>query len=278
MSSDFLNRILEHKRREVEEARGRIPEKELRDKAFVGKSGRSLATALHKPGVFGANIIAEIKRASPSRGAIRADLDAAGYARAYERGGAAAISVLTDGAFFQAQSDDLPTVRASSTLPVLRKDFIISAYQVYETAAMGADALLLIVRALASELLQDLLILAGGLCLDALVEVHSESELEKATKAGARLIGINNRDLASFQTDIRTSIAVARHLEPGQVAVSESGIHGRKDIETLLDAGIWNFLIGESLVRSADAETFLGDLLGRGNDQKGTIPNSTSTT
>ena len=277
MNSDFLNRILEHKRGEVEEARGRIPEKELREKASACKSGRSLATALHKPGVFGANIIAEIKRASPSRGAIRVDLDAADYARAYEHGGAAAISVLTDRAFFQAQPDDLPNVRASSTLPILRKDFVISTYQVYETAAMGADALLLIVRALAGELLQDLLTLSGEMGLDALVEVHSESELEKATKAGARLIGINNRDLSSFQTDIRTSIAVARHLEPGQVAVSESGIRGRKDIETLLDAGIWNFLIGESLVRSAGAEAFLGDLLGRGIDQKGTIRNSTST-
>ena len=162
-------------------------------------------------------------------------------------------------------------------MPILRKDFVISTYQVYETAAMGADALLLIVRALAGGLLQDLLTLSGEMGLDALVEVHSESELEKATKAGARLIGINNRDLSSFQTDIRTSIAVARHLDPGQVAVSESGIRGRKDIETLLDAGIWNFLIGESLVRSAGAEAFLGDLLGRGIDQKGTIRNSTST-
>lgn len=265
MSSDFLNRILDHKRLEVDEARERVPEKDLREKATKAGVGRSLLEALQEPGGFGANIIAEIKRASPSRGVIKADLDAAGYARAYERGGAAAISVLTDKSFFQARSDDFPTVRASSTLPVLRKDFVISCYQVYETAAMGANAVLLIVRALPEELLRDLIALSGELGLDALVEVHSEEELEKASRAGARLIGINNRDLASFQTDIGISIAVGRHLEAGQLAVSESGIHGRRDIERLLDAGIWNFLIGESLVRSTNAEEFLGELLGRRN-------------
>ncbi len=265
MNSGFLSRILEHKRLEVDEASRRIPQKDLMEEATRMKAGPSLAEALQKPGDLRANIIAEIKRASPSRGIIKADLDAAGYAMAYERGGAAAISVLTDKSFFQARPDDFPTVRASSTLPILRKDFIISGYQVYETAAMGANAVLLIVRALHVELLRDLITLSGELGLDALVEVHSERELEKASKAGARLIGINNRDLASFQTDIRISIAVARHLEVGQVAVSESGIHGKSDIESLLDVGIWNFLIGESLVCSADPEGFLGELLGRQN-------------
>lgn len=265
MNSGFLSRILEHKRLEVDEARGRIPEKELMELATRVKVGPSLAEALQKPRDLGANIIAEIKRASPSRGIIKTDLDAAGYARTYERGGAAAISVLTDKSFFQARPEDFPTVRASSTLPILRKDFVISSYQVYETAAMGANAVLLIVRALREELLKDLLTLSRELGLDALVEVHSEGELEKATKAGARLIGINNRDLASFETDIGVSIAVGQHLEAGQLAVSESGIHRRSDIEALLDAGIWNFLIGESLVRSSDAEKFLGELLGRRN-------------
>lgn len=278
MSSDFLDRILEHKRLEVEQARGRTPEKDLRERAAEMRAVRSLMGALRRPGVFGANIIAEVKRASPSRGAIRADLDAARYAAIYEQAGAAAISVLTDRTFFQAEPEDLPTVRASASLPVLRKDFIISPYQVYETAAMGADALLLIVRALPGELLRDLLTLSQEVGLDALVEVHSERELEEATRAGARLIGINNRDLASFQTDIRTSIAVGRHLEPGQVAVSESGIHGRRDIEVLLEAGIWNFLIGESLVRSTRTREFLGELLGRGDVREGNSPERTSTT
>lgn len=265
MSSDFLNRILEHKRVEVDEARRRFPEKDLREIATKVKVGRSLIEALQKPGRFGANIIAEIKRASPSKGIIKADLNAAFYAKVYQRGGAAAISILTDKSFFQARPDDFPIVRASSTLPMLRKDFVISSYQVYETAAMGANAVLLIVRALTDEHLRDLITLSGELGLDALVEVHSKGELEKATKAGARLIGINNRDLASFQTDIRISIAVGQHLEAGQLAVSESGIQGRRDIESLLDAGIWNFLIGESLVRSSDAEKFLVELLGSQN-------------
>ena len=153
------------------------------------------------------------------------DLDAERQAKSYERAGAAAISVLTEQAFFRARPDDLQRVRSAVSLPVLRKDFIILPYQIYETVAMGADAVLLIVRALSREMLKELLDLCRELQLDALVEVHSEREMAEATRAGARLIGINNRDLSSFQTDLQTSMRLARQIQDGQIAVAESGIH-----------------------------------------------------
>ena len=153
-------------------------------------------------------------------------------------------------------------MRAAVRLPVLRKDFIVTRYQLYESVAMGADAVLLIVRALSRKMLRELLDLCRELNLDALVEVHSAEEMTAATQAGATLIGINNRDLASFQTDIQTSIRLAQKIKDGQVAVAESGIHDRVQIEDLLTSGIWNFLIGESLVRAPDPERHLRGLLG----------------
>jgi indole-3-glycerol phosphate synthase len=263
MKPDFLSQIIERKKQEVEEARKLIPESRLLEEAQKDPNPRSFFTSLATPGPFGANIIAEIKRASPSRGDIRLGLDAARQAKSYERAGAAAISVLTEQTFFRARPDDLQTVRRAVNVPVLRKDFIIGPYQLYETAAMGADAVLLIVRALSREMLKDLLDLCHELQLDALVEVHSEHEMAEATLAGARLIGINNRDLRSFQTDITTSMHLARQVQEGQIAVAESGIHERGQIATLLEAGIWNFLIGESLVKAPDPEAFLKGLLGQ---------------
>lgn len=263
MKSDFLSKILEKKRDEVEAARKRLPESRLRQQAEEARSTRQFFHRLAAPGPDGANIIAEVKRGSPSRGLLRSDLDAAEYAARYEKGGAAAISVLTDETFFYGSRNDLIRARQAAQLPVLRKDFILSSYQIYEAAAWGADAVLLIVRALDAELLKDCLRLCKELQLDALVEVHSERELERATAADARLIGINNRDLTTFITDIETSKRVVRYLEDGQVAVAESGIHGRRQIEELLDAGIWNFLIGESLVRDDNPELLLHQFLGR---------------
>ncbi len=263
MKPDFLSKIIETKKREVEISSKAIPESRLRDEALQSRDRRPFFARLAVPGPPGANIIAEIKRASPSRGDIHPDLNAEFQAKSYERAGAAAISVLTERAFFRARPDDLQRVRRAVSLPVLRKDFIISPYQVYETAAMGADAVLLIVRALSRKMLKDLLDLCREVGLDALVEVHSEEEMAEATRAGARLIGINNRDLSSFQTDLQTSIRLAGLIQDGQIAVAESGIHGRGQVESLLAAGIWNFLIGESLVRAPDPEGFLGNLLGR---------------
>ncbi len=260
--SDFLSKILDHKKDEVRAAAQRIPEKVLRQEAEKSKGRRPFIERLVRPGPLGMNVIAEIKRASPSKGKIRENADPAEYARKYELGGAAAISVLTDRNFFSGSPDDLTKVKSAASLPTLRKDFLISSYQVYESAAMGADAVLLIVRALLPESLRDLLSLCSGIGLDALVEVHDENEFETAVKAGARLIGINNRDLATFKTDISTSIGLAGRAGPGQVLVAESGIHTRSDIERLLGAGIWNFLIGEGLMRSEDPVRFLKALHG----------------
>jgi indole-3-glycerol phosphate synthase len=261
--SGFLNEILERKRLEIHEARKAVPENRLRDEAESREDWRGFAGKLLEVGPFGANVIAEIKRASPSKGPIRADLDPAELARAYERGGAAAVSVLTERHYFKGSPEDLKKARSATELPVLRKDFLISAYQIYEAAAMGADAALLIVRALPPEVLQDLTALCQELRLDALVEVHSEWELETASRAGARLVGINNRNLETFETDIANCMRMARYLDKGQTAVAESGISGRKDILKILETGIWNFLIGESAVRSEDPEEFLKTLLGR---------------
>ena len=262
MKTDFLSQIIERKRQEVEQDRKVIPEGRLRAAARDAGARRPFFARLAAPGPVGTNIIAEIKRASPSRGAIRLDLEPTQLARAYERAGAAAISVLTEQAFFRARPDDLQVVRAAVRLPVLRKDFIVTRYQLYESVAMGADAVLLIVRALSRKMLRELLDLCRELNLDALVEVHSAEEMTAATQAGATLIGINNRDLASFQTDIQTSIRLAQKIKDGQVAVAESGIHDRVQIEDLLTSGIWNFLIGESLVRAPDPERHLRGLLG----------------
>ena len=260
--SDFLSKILDAKSREVDAARKSIPEVRLMVEARRPGERRSFYEKLSTPGRYGTNIIAEVKRGSPSKGAIRADLDPASLAASYEKGGAAALSVLTDRNFFMGGPEDLRQARAAVRLPVLRKDFIVSTYQIYEAAVMGADAVLLIVRALSPEYLKACLDLCRELHLDALVEVHSEAELDEATRAGAQLIGINNRDLATFQTDIQTSIKLARRLQREQVAVAESGIHERAQIEKLLDAGIWNFLIGESLVRASDPVQMLQQLLG----------------
>ena len=262
MKTDFLSRIIDQKKQEVEKARKLVPLSRLEEEAQTRGERRSLFAGLSSRGPFEANIIAEVKRASPSKGDIRIDLDAAGLAHHYERAGAAAISVLTEQTFFRARPTDLQTVRSAVTLPVLRKDFIISPYQVFETAAMEADAVLLIVRALSREALKDLIALCHELHLDALVEVHSEEELEEATLAGARLIGINNRDLKTFQTDLHTSVRLSGQLHEGQVAVAESGISERRQIEMLIGEGIWNFLIGESLVRAPDPGAFLKELLG----------------
>ncbi|MCL5406692.1 MAG: indole-3-glycerol phosphate synthase TrpC [Deltaproteobacteria bacterium] len=260
--SDFLSRIIERKKEEVRAAAKWVPEGSLRREAEKVNGRRAFSGRLAEPGPAGMNVIAEVKRASPSKGRIRDNVDPAEFARMYEEGGAAAVSVLTDRDSFGGSPEDLKIVRAATMLPALRKDFIITPYQVYESAAMGADAILLIVRALSPQLLRDLLSLCSDIGLDALVETHNEHEFEIASQAGARLIGINNRDLSTFDTDIATSIRVSGKAAPGQVLVAESGIHTRSDIERLLDVGIWNFLIGESLMRSEDPVMMLRALHG----------------
>ncbi len=259
---NILKRIVEHKKQEIAKAKNRLPENELRWQAFSHRERRPFFKRLEMPQVAGINVIAEIKRASPSRGIIRPDLDVAKYASDYELGGANALSVLTDSRYFKGSIEDFKKARKNTSLPVLRKDFIISSYQLYESSAIGADAVLLIVRILSTQQLKDYIDLCAKIGMDVLVETHSKEEIEAATMAGAKLIGINNRNLSSFETDVETSARLASLLTPDQVAVAESGIKSREDIEKLMDAGIQNFLIGESLVRAPDARAFLRALLG----------------
>lgn len=262
MSSDFLKEILAHKADEVARAKAALPQAELEARLDTAPSVRSLAQALEVPGPRGANIIAEIKRASPSKGIFRQDLDAAVQARAYVSGGARAISVLTDAAFFKGSLDDLKAVRKVSAVPVLRKEFILDPYQLYEARLAGADAVLLIVRMLSPAQLGELLTLCKTLGMEALVEIHGEAELAVAVDSGARLIGINNRDLVSFETDLNIALGLARRLPADRIPVAASGIQDRADIAYNLDQGLFNFLIGESLVKSEDPQKHLDRLLG----------------
>jgi len=261
MATDFLSIILQDKKQEIDDAKRRVTEKELRQKVLDLQPPRLFYPSLKIPGPSGINIIAEIKRASPSKGVIRKELDPALYALAYENGGAAAISVLTDKPHFMGSPDDLKKVKAVSSLPVIRKDFIISAYQIYESVAMGADAVLLIVRILSESQLTDYLGLCDELNIDALVEVHTEDDIKLASQAGAKLIGINNRNLSSFETDLQNARRMVSHLHPEQVPVAASGIQNREDIVSLKASGIHNFLIGESLVRANNPLDFLKCLL-----------------
>ena len=257
MVPDFLTTIIERKKVEIEAAKKKIPEKRLREEAAIFRGQRPFMARLEKPGPSGINIIAEIKRASPSKGPIRPDLDPVEYAAAYERGGAAAISVLTDQSGFHGCFEDLAVAKQSASLPILRKDFLISSYQLYESSLLGADAVLLIVRILTLNQLSDYLMLCKELQMDVLVEVHSQHDIETAARSGARLIGINNRNLSSFKTNLETAGDLVKLLAPDQIAVAESGIKTLEDIQKLRRSGIWNFLIGESLIRAENPVGFL---------------------
>ncbi len=265
MSTDFLTQIVKQKGREISQGRKVVAEGRLAELARQRSDFRPFFEPLATPDAGGVNIIAEIKRASPSKGDIRADLDAAGTAGAYERGGAMAVSVLTDPDYFKGHLDDLKAARAACRLPVLRKEFIISRYQVYEAAAAGADAILLIVRILSPEKLDQLYRLCRDLGMDALVEIHTAEDASAAAACGARLVGINNRNLSTFETDIAIAMDLVSRLAPGQVPVAASGISGPADIRQNLEAGIFNFLVGESVVRSDDPARFITQLIAAGN-------------
>jgi indole-3-glycerol phosphate synthase len=271
MSTDFLTQIVQQKGREISQARKVVAEGRLAELARQRSDFRPFFESLATPGPGGVNILAEIKRASPSKGDIRADLDAAGTAADYERGGAAAVSVLTDADHFKGHLDDLKAARAACGLPVLRKEFIISRYQVYEAAAAGADAILLIVRILFPEKLDQLYRLCRDLGMEALVEIHTADDARAAVACGARLVGINNRNLSTFETDIAVAMDLVSRLAPGQVPVAASGISGPADIHQNLEAGIFNFLVGESIVRSADPARFITELIAAGNRDGRTV-------
>jgi indole-3-glycerol phosphate synthase len=259
MNTDFLTKIIERKKEDILEAKTKLPETELRRKALTIDGQRPFFQRLKQPGV---NIIAEIKRASPSKGPINIDLDPTRLAKAYEKGGAAALSVLTEKYFFKGSPEDFRLARAATSLPVLRKDFIISKYQLYESAVLGADAVLLIVRCLSESQLNELIALSRDLKMDVLVEIHTESDLEAATRAGAELIGINNRNLQTFETDLGIAMHLVSLLKDFQIPVAASGIRNRNDIEKNLDFGLNNFLIGESLVKAPDPVSFILKLRG----------------
>jgi indole-3-glycerol phosphate synthase len=261
MSSDFLTRIVEHKKKEIEEARKRVSQAELQIKAEKRELCRPFFESLSWMKGDSVSIIAEIKRASPSKGDIRIDLDPASLAADYERGGAACLSVLTDSAFFKGGFSDFQAARQASNIPMLRKDFLISEYQIFESAVLGADAVLLIARILDRNTMKHLLNLAESLGMDALVEIHTDEDLESACGIGAKLIGINNRNLSSFDTDISRAVRLAKSLDQGQIPVAASGISTRADIEKNLTAGINHFLIGESLVKSEDTVGFMRQLI-----------------
>lgn len=250
MGRNVLERILEKKREELEARKRRG----LFFRPFWEAPRRDLARALKeaRPAV-----IAEIKRASPSKGLLCPDFDPRRLARAYRRGGAAALSVITDEPFFQGSLEYLAAVRAEVDLPLLRKDFLLDPVQLEEARAFGADAVLLIVAALPPEELRELLLYARRLELSALVEVHDEEELETALSAGAQIIGINNRNLRTFEVSVETTLRLLPRIPPGRVVVSESGLSDPETLKLLARAGATAFLIGEALVTAPDPETRL---------------------
>ena len=256
----ILDRILERKSEEVEAlccAEGR---EKLEAGVRRAPPPRGFRAALQGGGGF--RIIAEIKRASPSRGLLISDYRPTELARAFETAGAAALSVVTDGPFFQGLASHLEEARRVSRLPILRKDFLVHPAQVEESRALGADAVLLIAAALPGERLRSLMGRTRELGMDALVEVHNEDEIEEAIRAGADLVGVNNRDLRTFSVDLSVSRTLASRLPAEAVGVSESGIRSRSDLEELSAAGYHAFLIGEALMSTPDPAGALRRLLG----------------
>ena len=251
--ADVLNRICADKRTHVAERKAAMPEADLVARARDQAPPRGFARALAEHAArddFG--LICEIKKASPSKGLIRADFDPPELARAYRDGGAACLSVLTDAPYFQGADAHLEAARAAVDLPVLRKDFILDPYQVTETRALGADAVLLILAALSDAQAQELAEAARGWGLDILAEVHNSDELERARRLPTALIGINNRDLKTLEVNLETTRELAPRVPGDRLTVCESGLYTAADLRSMIDVGAQAFLIGESLMRHAD--------------------------
>jgi len=255
----LLEEILARKALEVAARRAALSERELEARAVATPVPRRLEDALSPPG-GAVRIIAEVKRASPSAGAIDTALDAPAQAARYAAAGAAAISVLTDGPGFGGSLDDLAAARARVQAPLLRKDFVLERYQLLEARAWGADAALLIVAALPGDLLRRRLDDCAALGLSALVEVHDLAEAERAVAAGARIVGVNNRDLRTFQVDLAASERILPALPAGVLGVAESGVRGADDVARLRRSGAANFLVGEALVRASDPGALLREM------------------
>ena len=250
---DILRRILARKAEEVAERRTRRPESELRARRADGPPPRPFGRALEERGArHRPAVIAEIKKASPSKGLLRTDFDPPALARSYARAGAACLSVLTDEDFFQGADAYLQQAREAVDLPLLRKDFTLDPYQILEARVLGADCILLIAAALDDTRLDEFTHQAYELGLEVLLEVHNGEELERALTTPARLIGINNRDLRSFQVSLDTTLELLPHIPRDRLVVTESGIATREDVQRLMEAGVYAYLVGETFMRAPD--------------------------
>lgn len=262
----ILDEIRAHKEQEVADRQSRRPLRDVIAACQEAPPARRLRDALAPMGDHEVRLIAEVKRRSPAKGELRPAADAPALAAAYARAGAAAVSVLTDERFFSGTDADLVAVRASIPVPVLRKDFTICSYQIYEARALGADAILLIASMLTDEQIETFLDVADSLGMDALLEVHAEEEARRAARIGAPLVGINNRDLATFTVDLDTTARIRPHLPADVTVVAESGILTRADVARVQAAGAHAVLVGEALVTADDPAAKVAELLGHVSD------------
>jgi indole-3-glycerol phosphate synthase len=263
MSTSILNEILENKRREVSARRALQPLEKLIEHVATLARPLPFTDALSTRVNQGQSaVIAEVKKASPSKGVIRTHFDPVAIARSYERSGASCLSVLTDEKYFQGSDEYLVEIRAAVDLPLLRKEFIVDEYQLYETRALGADCVLLIVSALDEMQLTALYQRAAQLDLDVLIEVHDEIELATASKLDPRMIGINNRNLKTFETSLDNTLSLLDQISPDTLVVTESGIQDREDVQLMLDHDVRAFLVGETLMRAEDPGQALTELFG----------------
>ena len=260
---DLLVKICDDTRAESARRRTAMPIEALKQKIALQTKPRGFGrTLMDHVNLHRVALIAEIKKASPSGGLIRPDFDPPSLAEAYRDGGATCLSVLTDMTYFQGESAHLKAARAAVTLPVLRKDFILEPWQVYESRAMGADCILLIMAALSDDQARELEALARALDMDVLAEVHDEAELYRALGLETPLIGINNRNLKTLKIDLQTAIDLAPQVPPERFLIAESGIRNAEDVRRLVDAGLQCYLVGESLMRQADVAQAVRDLIG----------------
>jgi indole-3-glycerol phosphate synthase len=254
----MLDKIIAEKKEEVTQRKRSLPFSALKERIAQSRAPLDFAAALSGDSI---RLIAEVKRASPSRGVLCPDFDPVALTKSYAQAGAAAISVLTETNYFQGSIDHLVAIRETVNLPLLRKDFIFDPYQIYESRAYGADALLLIVAILSQEQLEELVSLSRSLGLGCLVEVHNESEVERALISGAEIIGINNRDLTTFVVDINTTKRLRPLIPQGRIVVSESGVSRRGDVEKLKEWGVNAVLVGEALVTADDIPARIKELI-----------------